>query len=236
MKTEIYKSHLRGGADHGWLQTFHSFSFANFFDPERMGFGALRVLNDDSVAGGKGFGSHPHADMEIITYPLSGALQHADSLGNKATIKAGEVQIMSAGTGMVHSEMNADPSEPVKFLQIWITPHTKKVQPRYDQISLEQIEHKDGLQLLIAPKSENAPSWLHQDAWLYRGLLYAGQKIDYTLQNAENGVYIFVTSGALEIDEHPLGSRDAIAISQTKKFEIQSLSHSEFLIIEVPLS
>ncbi|MBT6568949.1 MAG: pirin family protein, partial [Flavobacteriales bacterium] len=167
MKTQLYKSETRGQADHGWLQSHHSFSFGSYYDPERMNFGALRVLNDDTVAPGMGFSTHPHRDMEIISIPLEGDLEHQDSMGNKSVIQSGDVQVLSAGTGISHSEYNKNKDIPVKFLQIWVVPNQKGVAPRYDQITLNVTERKNKLQQILSPFPEDEGVWIHQNAWFY---------------------------------------------------------------------
>jgi redox-sensitive bicupin YhaK (pirin superfamily) len=225
----------RGSADHGWLQSYHTFSFANYYNPNRMQFGALRVLNDDTVAGGMGFGAHPHSNMEIISIPLQGDLLHQDSMGNTATIKQGDVQIMSAGTGIQHSEYNKNADSIVKFLQIWITPNKQNVPPRYQQITLNAEDRKNNLQQIVSPDPNDAGVWIHQDAWLHLAHFDAEHQTQYQPRKPTNGVYIFVLNGSLTIDDQPLGTRDGIGILPTKTITIATHTATEFLIIEVPM-
>ncbi|MEL6866846.1 MAG: pirin family protein, partial [Bacteroidota bacterium] len=189
MKTVLHKANTRGHADHGWLNSHHSFSFANYHNPERMHFGVLRVLNDDIVSGGKGFGRHPHDNMEIISIPLEGDLEHKDSMGNVTVIKQGDVQVMSAGTGIYHSEYNKNRDRAVKFLQIWLFPNRKNVNPRYDQITLEQRDIKNQLYQILSPNPNDEGVWIHQNAWFHMGQLDAGTTANYTLKDKNNGVY-----------------------------------------------
>lgn len=191
MEKIIHRAESRGYVDHGWLKSAHTFCFGSYFNPERVHFGALRVLNDDHVIGGKGFGTHPHDNMEIISIPLSGTLEHSDSLGNRGTIEPNEIQVMSAGTGVKHSEYNASEVDPVEFLQIWVLPNERDVTPRYDQIQIDPADRKNKLQQIVSPNPEDAGTWIHQKAWFHLADLEQGKEISYTLQNRKNGVYIF---------------------------------------------
>ncbi len=234
MDTVIHRAESRGGADHGWLKTRHSFSFANYYDPERMGFGALRVLNDDFVEGGGGFGTHPHENMEIVTVMLDGTLMHRDSVGNESALRAGEVQVMSAGTGIQHSEYNGSQTEPLRFLQIWVTPHQQGVPPRYDQKSFADRD-LNTWQTLVSGDGRNGSLSIHQDALFLKGKFEAGREVTHILESPGHGVYMFVLSGNVEVAGKTLNERDAIAVRDTSEFTIRSTSRSELLLIEVPL-
>ncbi|PIB37521.1 hypothetical protein BFP72_10985 [Reichenbachiella sp. 5M10] len=235
MKTIFHYANSRGHADHGWLNAHHSFSFAGFYDANRTNFGALRVLNDDQVTGGKGFGFHPHDNMEIITIPLEGALEHKDNMGNQEVIRAGDVQMMSAGTGVYHSEYNANPDKDVKLLQIWIFPNQKDVEPRYDQITLGE-ELPNQLQQIVSPSADDEGVWIHQDAWLHLGRIDKNHTISYALKNPEkNGVYVMILEGEAHIYDHHLGKRDALGIWDTEHIEIQATANARVLLIEVPM-
>ena len=215
MNSVIHKAGSRGFANHGWLQSYHSFSFANYYNPERVHFGTLRVLNDDSVAAGMGFGTHPHDNMEIISIPLEGDLQHKDSMGNVAVIKNGDVQVMSAGTGISHSEMNKNTDKAVKFLQIWVFPKEKDVTPRYGQITLNADDRKNKFQQIVSPNQNDAGTWINQDAWFHLGKFDQGQSVNYELKQKGNGVYVFVLSGDVAVDGTELNKRDAIGVWDT---------------------
>ncbi|MCV9386414.1 pirin family protein [Reichenbachiella ulvae] len=236
MKTIYHKADSRGKANHGWLNSYHSFSFANYYDPERMGFGALRVLNDDQVAPGMGFGTHPHSNMEIISIPLEGELEHQDNIGNKAVIKSGDVQVMSAGTGVFHSEYNRLKDQEVKFLQIWVIPNKENVTPRYDQITLDSSDTKNQLQQILSPDPNDEGVWIHQNAWFHLGVIEAGANVNYQLKQKEsNGVYLFVLEGEVAVDQKTLGKRDALGIWDTTDFSISSNANSRVLLMEVPM-
>lgn len=235
-KTVLHKADSRGDANHGWLHSRHSFSFANYYDPERMHFGMLRVLNDDEVSGGMGFGQHPHKNMEIISIPLEGDLEHRDSMGNTTVIKKEDVQVMSAGTGVQHSEYNKNRDKPVKFLQIWVIPNKQDVKPRYDQISLKPEDRHNKLQQILSPDPDDAGVWIHQNAWFHLGKLDKGFSTDYDLKAEGNGVYIFVLSGELSINDQPLKTRDGLGIWDTDKFHIKADSDAEVLLMEVPMA
>lgn len=235
MKTVLHKAASRGHADHGWLNSHHSFSFAGYHNPERMHFGVLRVLNDDQVAPGKGFGTHPHDNMEIISIPLEGDLEHKDSMGNVATIKEGDVQVMSAGTGIYHSEYNKNVDKPVKFLQIWVFPNKRNVEPRYDQISIRDIEKKNAFYQVLSPNPDDAGVWVHQDAWFHLGKFETGAADTYQIKKEGNGVYAFVLEGAVEINGQQLEKRDGLGLWDTESFDFKSLSDSRVLLMEVPM-
>ncbi|MEP2281494.1 pirin family protein [Maribacter sp.] len=235
MKTIIHRSGTRGHADHGWLNSYHSFSFGNYHNPERMNFGALRVLNDDTVAAGRGFGTHPHRNMEIISIPLEGDLQHMDDMGNSTVIKSGDVQMMSAGTGVSHSEFNKNKDQEVKFLQIWIIPNKEEVTPRYDQISIEDIATKNSLYQIVSPNPDDAGVWIHQNAWFHLGNYESGIIDSYNLKHKGNGVYIFVLDGEIEIASNKLGNRDGIGIWETDTLNFKTKDTSKILVMEVPM-
>ncbi|WP_378187104.1 pirin family protein [Aquimarina sp. W85] len=236
MDTVIHKADTRGTANHGWLQSFHSFSFGNYHDPARINFGALRVLNDDTVAAGMGFGKHRHEDMEIISIPLFGDLEHKDSMDNTTVIKAGDIQVMSAGTGVYHSEYNKNKDREVKFLQIWIIPKERGVTPRYDQITLPQNTLKNEWYQIVSPNADEQGVWIHQDAWFSLGQFDAGVEREYSLHNPKNGVYLFVLEGDIMCNDHSLHRRDAIGIWNTDRITIETTKASKVLLIEVPMS
>ncbi len=232
----LHKAATRGHANHGWLNSYHTFSFANYYNTERMNFGVLRVLNDDTVDGGKGFGTHPHDNMEIISIPLEGDLEHKDSMNNVAVIKNGDIQVMSAGTGIYHSEYNKDAGKPVKFLQIWVYPNKKNVTPRYDQITLNQNDRHNKLQQILSPNPEDAGVWIHQNAWFHLGKFDNGVSANYTIKASGNGVYVFVLSGDVKVDDQLLNTRDGYGIWDVEKFKITAETNAEFLLMEVPMS
>jgi redox-sensitive bicupin YhaK (pirin superfamily) len=233
--TVLHKAATRGHANHGWLNSYHTFSFANYYDPERVHFGALRVLNDDTVEAGMGFGLHPHDNMEIISIPLEGDLEHKDSMGNVTVIKHGDIQVMSAGTGIHHSEYNKNKDQMVKFLQIWVFPNQKKVTPRYDQITLNMEDRHNKLQQILSPNAEDEGVWIYQNAWFHLGKLDKGFTTDYQLKAQGNGVYAFVLSGDVTIDGQLLNTRDGFGIWDTDKITITANSDAELLLMEVPM-
>lgn len=235
MPSILHKAESRGHANHGWLDSHHTFSFANYYNPDRMNFGVLRVLNDDIVSEAKGFGTHPHNNMEIISIPLEGDLQHRDSMGNSAIIRQGDVQVMSAGTGIQHSEYNKNPDKPVKFLQIWMFPNKQDVEPRYDQISLKDIERKNVFYQILSPNKQDQGVWVHQDAWFHLGDFDAGSSETYTLKKKNNGVYIFVLDGEVIINNQSLGKRDGYGIWEIDGFTLESKKRSKVLVMEVPM-
>ncbi|MFA6275856.1 MAG: pirin family protein [Pedobacter sp.] len=234
-QTVIHKANTRGVADHGWLKSYQSFSFAGYYNPERINFGALRVLNDDIVTGGMGFGEHPHDNMEIISIPLEGELQHKDSMGNTATIKAGEIQVMSAGTGIYHSEYNADATKPAKFLQIWLFPNKRNVTPRYDQIVLNNTNQQNEFVQVLSPNKEDAGVWIYQDAWFNLANFTASTSKTYSFHNEGNGLYVFVLKGKVEVNGEALDTRDGMGIWDTNSVEIKATADAEFLLMEVPM-
>lgn len=236
MNIIIYPANERGHADHGWLNTYHSFSFANYYNPDRVSFGKLRVLNDDTVAPGKGFGMHPHDNMEIITIPLSGALEHKDSMGSSGVIKSGEIQIMSAGKGIYHSEFNHSNDEAVELLQIWVIPDRKDVEPRYDQISWNKSKTINNLYTVISPGKSAEGSWIYQDAWFSLVTIEKNSSVKYTLNKNGNGIYVFVINGHIETAGEKLEKRDAIGLSGTEGTELKAYKESFVLIMEVPLT
>lgn len=235
MKTVLHKAATRGHADHGWLNTHHSFSFANYYNPERMNFGVLRVLNDDVVAPGRGFGRHPHDNMEIISIPLEGDLEHKDSMGNVAVIKQGDVQVMSAGTGIYHSEYNRNKDRDVRFLQIWLFPKQRNVAPRYDQITLETTHLKNQLFQVLSPTADDEGVWIHQDAWFHMGNLKPGFQQTYTVRRPENGVYVFVLDGKVNIAGQELEKRDGFGIWDTAEVDIKASADARILLMDVPM-
>lgn len=237
MKTIVHKANSRGYADHGWLKSYHTFSFANYQNPERIHFGALRVLNDDFVAAGEGFGTHPHDNMEIISIPLEGDLEHRDSMGNIAVIKKGDIQVMSAGSGVTHSEYNKNTDIPVKFLQIWVFPNKSNVNPRYDQISLNPKDRENRFQQIVSPNSNDDGVWIHQDAWFHLGNFEKDFSINYMIKKTGNGVYIFVLKGSVKVEDDELTERDGMGIWNTDSFNIKvNEGDTELLLIEVPMS
>ena len=237
MKKIIHKAESRGYFDYGWLRTNHSFSFGKYYEPQRLNFGALRVLNDDVVIGGKGFGKHPHDNMEIISIPLSGSLAHEDNAGNKQLLKENEVQVMSAGSGIVHSEYNSSNTNEVNFLQIWIFPDADDYEARYDQKSFIPEDRENKIHTFISPNKNGDNLWINQDAYLSRVTLGKDSSIIYKVKNPEkNGVYVFLIEGALFIDEEPMKNRDALGLWDTEQINIDAVANSEILLIEVPMS
>lgn len=224
----------RGHANHGWLESHHSFSFANYYDPKRMGFGALRVINDDRINGGMGFGMHPHRDMEIITIPLKGALEHKDSMGTSSVIRKGEVQIMSAGTGVFHSEYNASQNETVELLQIWVLPKKLNITPRYEQKAYDLAKLKNQIHFVVAPEEKGESVWINQDAYFALTDLDQDKEVTYTRQKEGNGIYVFVISGEVEFNGETFKARDGVGISDFKDLKIKAHKDSEVLLMEVP--
>lgn len=232
----LHKAETRGHADHGWLNSYHTFSFANYYNPERVHFGALRVLNDDTVEAGMGFGTHPHDNMEIISIPLEGDLEHKDSMGNVSVIKHGDVQVMSAGSGITHSEYNRNKDKLTKFLQIWVFPNKKNVTPRYDQITLNVEDRHNKLQQILSPNENDAGVWIHQNAWFHLGKFDKGVSTDYSIKAQGNGVYVFILNGDVSIDGQQLNTRDGFGIWDVDKINIKAESDAEFLLMEVPMA
>lgn len=235
MKNVIHRAESRGHANHGWLNSFHTFSFANYYNPERMNFGVLRVLNDDMVSESQGFGTHPHRDMEIISLPLEGDLKHKDNMGNETIIREGDIQVMSAGTGVMHSEYNNNPDKAVKFLQIWVVPNTQNVTPRYDQISLADIAKENQFYQVLSPNKEDEGVWIYQDAWFHMGKFTKGNSDEYAIKKAGNGVYVFVLEGEVEINGQKLSRRDGMGIWDTDKFSLTASEDAKVLLMEVPM-
>ncbi len=236
MKTIIHKAATRGNANHGWLNAHHSFSFANYHNPERMNFGVLRVLNDDIIQAGMGFGTHPHDNMEIITIPLEGDLEHRDSMGNTAVIKEGEIQVMSAGTGITHSEYNKNQDKDLKLLQIWLFPRERNLTPRYDQISLKDNEKTNEFYQVLSPNKNDQGVWINQDAWFHIGNFTPGNADTYTIKKEGNGVYAFIIEGEVEINGEKLSRRDAMGIWDTDAFEVKASTDARVLLMDVPMT
>ena len=232
----LHKAATRGHANHGWLDTHHTFSFANYYDPERMHFGALRVLNDDTVAAGRGFGTHPHDNMEIISIPLEGDLEHKDSMGNTQVIRQGDIQVMSAGSGITHSEKNRNADQLTRFLQIWVFPNKRNVPPRYDQLTLDATKRRNRLQQVLSPDPHDEGVWIHQDAWFHMGSFDAGKSAVYDLQRKGNGVYVFVLEGRAMVNDQALERRDGLGIWDIDRLELTAgNTWAEVLLMEVPM-
>ncbi|WP_454881354.1 pirin family protein [Sphingobacterium detergens] len=232
----LHKADSRGLADHGWLVSHHTFSFANYHNPDRMHFGVLRVLNDDKVEAGKGFGIHPHDNMEIISIPLDGDLEHQDNMGNTTIIKKGDIQVMSGGTGVMHSEFNKNDDRLVKFLQIWVYPNKRNVTPRYDQITLDVSQRHNKFQQILSPSQDDEGVWIHQDAWFHLGRFDQDFVTDYKVKKAGNGVYAFIIKGSVSIDGQELESRDGLGIWDITNLEIKATSpETEILLMDVPM-
>ncbi|MEL1243162.1 pirin family protein [Flavobacterium sp. DGU11] len=235
--TVLHKAGTRGHANHGWLDSHHTFSFANYNNPDRMHFGVLRVLNDDRVDAGMGFGTHPHDNMEIISIPLEGDLEHKDSMGNSAIIKKGDIQAMSAGTGIYHSEYNKNKDRLTKFLQIWIYPNKKNVTPRYDQITLDEGARHNRLQQVLSPNSDDEGVWIHQDAWFHMGKFDKDFAVSYPLKKKGNGIYAFILKGDFTIGSISLNERDGLGVWDTNEIGITANSQdAELLLMEVPMA
>ncbi len=232
----LHKAESRGHANHGWLNSYHTFSFANYYNPERVQFGMLRVLNDDQVEAGMGFGIHPHDNMEIISIPLEGDLEHKDSMGNIAVIRKGDIQVMSAGSGITHSEYNKNKNSLVKFLQIWVYPNKKNVKPRYDQITLNESDRKNKFQQILSPNDNDEGVWIYQDAWFFMGNLDNGITTGYKIKKEGNGVYAFVISGDATINQIKLNKRDGLGIWDIDELTITANSDCEILLMEVPMN
>jgi redox-sensitive bicupin YhaK (pirin superfamily) len=232
----LHKADTRGHADHGWLVSHQSFSFADYFNPQRIQFGMLRVLNDDIVAGGRGFGSHPHDNMEIISIPLEGSLVHEDNLGHRQVVSQGEIQVMSTGKGVFHSEYNNSPDQPAKFLQIWVFPNRLNVEPRYDQVRLDPEKGRNRLQQVLSPDPGGEGSWIYQDAWFHMGRFDAGREFIYELKKKGNGIYFFVIRGSFDVNGQLLEARDGLGITDRETVAVRSQENdSQILVIEVPM-
>lgn len=236
MNKTIHRAETRGHANHGWLDTHHTFSFAGYYDPQRVHFGALRVLNDDAVAPGEGFGTHPHDNMEIVSIALEGALRHGDSMGNMQVLRPGEIQVMSAGTGITHSEMNASATEPVKFLQIWVLTDAQGHTPRYNQLELAPARRNE-LRTIVAPegRGDEHVGWIHQDAWFSMLDLDKDHTVEYRMKTPGHGAYVFVIEGNVKLADEELGPRDGVGITDTDGFLIKGDTDARVLIIEVPM-
>ncbi len=232
----IHKSETRGHANHGWLNAKHSFSFASWYNPERIHFGALRVLNDDIVAPGMGFGKHPHDNMEIITIPLKGSLKHQDSMGFSEVIHEGEVQVMSAGTGIYHSEFNASQTEEINLFQIWIFPNKQNVEPRYDQITYDWKECQNRFLQLVSPNLTDEGTWIYQDAWIHIAEISEFEGLTYHLKNPTNGVYLMNIEGTIDVLDNELKNRDAIGIWNENEIKISAKTKCKIVAIEVPMN
>jgi len=236
MNTVLHKADSRGDANHGWLKSKHSFSFANYHNPERMHFGLLRVLNDDKVAPAMGFGTHAHQNMEIISIPMKGDLEHKDSMGNTTVIKSGDIQVLSAGTGITHSEYNKNKDKDVEFLQIWVFPKEQNVTPRYDQISLDAKDRENQFQQVLSPNPEDSGVWIHQNAWFNMTNLDKGKALSYKLNDPErNGVYAFVLNGDATINNQPLNNRDGFGVWDITELDIKADTDAEILLMEIPM-
>lgn len=233
--TVLHKADTRGHADHGWLNAYHSFSFASWYNPDRVQFGMLRVLNDDTVAAGMGFGTHPHDNMEIITIPLEGDLAHKDSMGNTEVIKTGDVQVMSAGTGIQHSEFNPNADQSTKLFQIWVFPKYRNVTPRYQQITLDITEQKNNFAQILSPNAEDAGVWIYQDAWFFLADFDKGFTKTYSKNKDGNGMYVFVISGTINVDGQELETRDGLGIREFNDLEFTATSDAKFLLMEIPM-
>jgi redox-sensitive bicupin YhaK (pirin superfamily) len=235
LNSVLHKADTRGDANHGWLHSRHSFSFADYYDPERVHFGVLRVLNDDIVEAGMGFGTHPHDNMEIISIPLEGDLEHKDSMGTVSVIKHGDIQVMSAGSGITHSEYNKNRDQQVKFLQIWVIPNKRNVKPRYDQITLKIADRHNKFQQILSPNPDDEGVWIYQNAWFHLAHFDKGFGADYEIKARGNGVYVFVLSGNIAIDDQKLNARDGFGIWDVDRFSVNADSEAEFLLMEVPM-
>lgn len=236
MKTVLHKADTRGYANRGWLDTHHTFSFANYFDPDRIHFGALRVLNDDCVAEGSGFGTHPHENMEIISIPLKGGLEHTDNLGNITRIEQGEIQVLSAGSGISHSEYNLNQNSEAEFLQIWVIPNTMQAEPRYQQISLADIEQENQFYQVLSPSRDDQGVWIHQNAWFSMGNFSHRTKVDYKIHLPDNGIYAFILEGKAKIGSQDLEKRDGFGIWDTGKISVIAEKDTHILLMEVPMN
>ena len=235
MKSVFHSASSRGEANHGWLKAKHSFSFGNFYNPERIQFGVLRVLNDDIIAPGMGFGTHPHDNMEIITIPLEGALEHKDSMDNIGFVETDEIQVMSAGTGVYHSEYNKNKDQSVSLLQIWVFPNTQNVKPRYGQKNIKNLKKPNSFYPIVTPNPKDSEMWIHQDAWFHLGEFNEEITVKYSIQKNGNGVYIFVIEGEGSVLDKTLSKRDALGIWEADSFSITAKKNSKILLLEVPM-
>ena len=236
MNMIFHKNESRGRAEQEWLISRHTFSFGDYYDPERMNFGLLRVLNDDIVKPSMGFGTHPHDNMEIITIPLAGSLRHQDSMGNKHVIRRGEVQVMSAGSGLTHSEYNNSDNEELKFLQIWIYPSEMDIAPRYGQKKFDNDHRKNAFRTLVSPDLSSETIWINQNAWLSMADIQMGEQITYSKHLRGNGVYFFVIEGGIQVDGRSMDSRDGVGLVKGESYSVKALSEAQVLSIEVPMA
>jgi len=234
--TILHKANSRGLVDHGWLLSQHTFSFANYHNPERVNFGLLRVINDDIVQPSMGFGTHPHENMEIVSIPISGSLRHQDSMGNRHIITAGEIQVMSAGSGLTHSEYNNSADEEVNFLQIWVFPEERNITPRYGQQRFDKADRHNRFQTLVSPEQDCTAIWINQQAWFSMAALDAGTVLNYRKHRPESGVYLFVIKGDLTVDGHELAQRDGLGLAGPGSIQLQAERQAEVLCIEVPMN
>jgi redox-sensitive bicupin YhaK (pirin superfamily) len=235
MKTTLHKADSRGYVDHGWLKTYHTFSFASYYEPSRVRFGLLRVLNDDIIEGGMGFGTHPHDNMEIVTIPLEGILAHKDNMGTKQTLKPDEIQIMSAGSGLTHSEFNNSETERINLLQIWVFPKERDIEPRYDQKTFDSGERKNKFQTVVSPEKENGAMRINQNAYFSLADLDKGKELDYKIKHKGNGAYVFVINGSIKTAGETLDKRDAVGVEDIENIKITALENSKILLIDVPM-
>lgn len=235
MRTELHRADSRGRSKLDWLQARHTFSFADYRDENRVRFGLLRVINDDLIQPGGGFGMHPHANMEIVTIPLSGALRHEDSMGNTQEIRAGEVQIMSAGSGLLHSEFNASHTESANILQIWVFPKLRDIAPRYDQKTFSADERQNRLQNIVSPDAADGSVSINQDAWFWRGDFDAGERFSYRPRQVENGIYLFVIDGSVRVGDANLNARDGLAFAEPGSLEVTINESSQLIVMDVPI-
>jgi redox-sensitive bicupin YhaK (pirin superfamily) len=235
MKTTLQLADNRGHAARGWLTSWHTFSFADYYDPARVHFGVLRVINDDIIAGGMGFPTHPHDNMEIITIVRKGALAHKDSMGNEGVIEAGDIQVMSAGTGVRHSEFNALPDTAAELFQIWVFPNKKDVEPRYEQLKLDAAKRHNQFQQIISPNANDDGLWIHQDAWFHLAKIDGDKSLQYDVKNPGNGVYLLVIEGSVSVNRQELNRRDGLEIEDAENFEITASEDAEVLLMEVPM-
>jgi redox-sensitive bicupin YhaK (pirin superfamily) len=234
MKTIIHKADTRGHSNYGWLDTHYTFSFANYYNPERVNFGTLRVLNDDFIDGGQGFDRHPHDNMEIVTIPLEGELEHIDSMGNKFLIRKNDIQVMSAGTGIFHSEYNKLPDKPVRLLQIWVFPEKRNITPRYDQKTYRPEDRINKWQRIVSP-NENEVAWINQKAYFSLISLDKGKTIPYLFNDPKNGAYLFVIDGSVSLDGIQLEKRDGLGVWETSEISLTALKKAELLLMEIPM-
>jgi len=236
MQTQVFRSESRGRADYGWLKANYSFSFANYYNPERMSFGVLRVLNDDTISPSTGFDTHPHDNMEIITIPLSGRVAHKDSMGHSSFIESGQIQVMSAGKGIFHSEFNGSDTEDLKLFQIWLMPNEKNVEPRYQTLWLNQLAVKNELYQIVSPNKEDEGAWIYQDAWFHMGQFDADWNGQYAIKKTGNGLFVMVIEGEASIGEQVLKSRDAIGITHFTDIAINARANTRILLMDVPMN